>query len=398
MTNLGRDNLLLKKIKQILIQTDFILIAVTLALSAFGTVMVSSATYTSASTSYFSRDARVMILALVLGMGIALVVSFIDYDIILKLAPVVAVGCVTVMLLLFRFGVSPEGRSDAISWLKISSTLYFQPSEIVKIGFIITFAWHLSKVKNSISDIKTVLLLCIHAAIPIVLVVATGDMGSALIFIMMFIGMMFIAGVHWLYFPAAGVAILAASPFIWYKVFDDIQRNRILALFSPESYPTEIYQQNQALKAMKNGGFSGMGLFKGELSHSRLLPEKENDMIFSVICEELGFIGAIMLFVLFLFLAYRVIAVGKRSKNFAAGLMCYGVAFMIISQAVINIGMCTRLLPVIGITLPFISAGGSSTICLYLAMGIVLSVYRSSGGLGYENDYRFARIAREYGN
>ena len=390
--------MLLKKIKQILGQTDFILIGVILALSAFGTVMVSSATYTSASTSYFSRDARVMILALVLGLAVALVVSFIDYDIILKLAPIVAVGCVTVMLLLFRFGVSPEGRSDAISWLKISSSLYFQPSEIVKIGFIITFAWHLSKVKNTVSDIKTVFLLCLHAAIPIVLVVATGDMGSALIFIMMFIGMMFIAGVHWLYFPAAGLAIFAASPFIWYKVFDDIQRNRILALFSPESYQTEIYQQNQALKAMKNGGFSGMGLFKGELTHSRLLPEKENDMIFSVICEELGFIGAVVLFVLFLFLAYRVIAVGKRSKNFAAGLMCYGVAFMVISQAVINIGMCTRLLPVIGITLPFISAGGSSTICLYLAMGIVLSVYRSSGGLGYENDYRFARIAREYGN
>lgn len=387
--------MLLKNLKKAFKQTDFILIIITLALSAFGTLMVSSATYTADSTSYLSRDARVMVLALVLGMGIAIVVSFIDYDIILKLWPVVAAGCVGAMLLLFRFGVSPEGRSDAISWLKLGS-LYFQPSEIVKIGFIITFAWHLGKVKNAVSDIKNVFLLCVHAGIPIVLVVATGDMGSALIFILMFIGMMYIAGVHWLYFPAAGVAIAAASPFIWYKVFDDIQRNRILALFNPDAYPTEIYQQNQALKAMKNGGFSGMGLFEGELTHSRLLPEKENDMIFSVICEEAGFIGAIILFILFLFLAYRIIAVGKRSRNFSAELMCYGVAFMIISQATVNIGMCTRLLPVIGITLPFISAGGSSTVCLYLAIGIVLSVYRSSGGLGYENDYRFARIAREY--
>ncbi len=336
-----------------------------------------------------------MILAFALGLCIATVISFIDYDIILKLAPLVALGCVGAMLLLFRFGVSPEGRSDAISWIRLGS-LYFQPSEIVKIGFIITFSWHLSKVKNAVSDIKNVILLCIHAGIPIVLVVATGDMGSALIFMLMFIGMMYISGVHWLYFPAAGAAVVAAAPFIWYKVFDDIQRNRILALFNPDAYPTEIYQQNQALKAMKNGGFSGMGLFQGELSHSRFLPEKENDMIFSVICEETGFIGAVILFLMFLFLAYRIIAVGKRSRNFAAELMCYGVAFMIISQAVVNIGMCTRLLPVIGITLPFISAGGSSTVCLYLAMGIVLSVYRSSGGLGYENDYRFARIAREY--
>ena len=128
---------------------------------------------------------------------------------------------------------------------------------------------------------------------------------------------MFISGVHWLYFPAAGAAIVAASPFIWYKVFDDIQRNRILALLNPDAYPTEIYQQNQALKAISNGGFSGMGLFKGELSHSKFLPEKENDMILSVVCEELGFIGAVLLFALFLFLAFRIIAVGKRSKSFA---------------------------------------------------------------------------------
>ena len=388
--------MLLKKIKKILTQTDFLLIVITLALSVYGTVMVSSATYTAESTSYFSRDAKVMILALVLGLAVALVVSFIDYDIILKLAPVVAVGCVGVMLLLFKFGVSPEGRSDAISWIKIGS-LYFQPSEVVKIGFIITFSWHLEKIKNNISEIRNVIALAIHAAVPIVLVIATGDMGSALIFIIMFIGMMYVAGVHWLYFPAAGVAIVAAAPFIWYKVFDDIQRNRILAILNPDAYPTEIYQQNQALKAIRNGGFSGMGLFKGELSHSKLLPEKENDMILSVICEELGFIGVVVLLAFFLFLAVRIVAVGKRSRNFAAEMMCYGTAFMIVGQAAVNIGMCTRLLPVIGITLPFISAGGSSTLCLYLAIGIVLSVYRSSGGLGYENDYRFARIAREYG-
>lgn len=393
--NTGRDNLLLKKIKKILTQTDFLLIVITLALSVYGTVMVSSATYTAESTSYFSRDAKVMILALVLGLCVALAVSFIDYDIILKLSPIVAVGCVGVMLLLFKFGVSPEGRSDAISWIKIG-TLYFQPSEVVKIGFIITFSWHLKKVKNAISEVRNVIALAIHAAVPIVLVIATGDMGSALIFIIMFIGMMYVAGVHWLYFPAAGVAIVAAAPFIWYKVFDDIQRNRILAILNPDAYPTEIYQQNQALKAIRNGGFSGMGLFKGELSHSKFLPEKENDMILSVICEELGFIGVVVLLAFFLFLAVRIVAVGKRSRNFAAEMMCYGTAFMIVGQAAVNIGMCTRLLPVIGITLPFISAGGSSTLCLYLAMGIILSVYRSSGGLGYENDYRFARIAREY--
>ncbi len=385
--------MLWKNIKKTVKQTDILLMIITLALSVLGVIMVSSATYTADSASLLSRDARVMILALCMGVVAALIISLIDYDIILKLWPLVAAGCLFLMFLLIPFGVSPDGRSDAISWFKIGS-LYFQPSEIVKIGFIITFAYHLSKVKNNISDFKNVVLLCFHAAIPIFLVIRTGDMGSALIFILMFIGMMFAAGLHWMYFPAGVLVVAAASPVIWLKVFDDIQRNRILALFNPEEYSTEIYQQNQALKAIQNGGFSGMGLFEGKLSHSDLLPEKENDMIFSVLCEETGFIGAIILLALFMLLALRIIQVGKRSRNFAAEMMCYGVAFMIISQAIINIGMCTRLLPVIGITLPFISAGGSSTVCLYLAMGLVLSVYRSSSGIGYE-DYRYARIARQ---
>ena len=379
-------------IKNVIRQTDILFLIICLALSVFGIVMVSSATYSG--ESLFSRDAKVMVLATCMGLFAAMIISFIDYDIILKLWPLVGLASVVLMLGLFVLGISPEGRSDAFSWYKIGS-LYFQPSEIVKIGFIITFAFHISKVKNNISSLKNVFFLCIHAAIPIVLVVATGDMGSALIFILMFIGMMFAAGVHWLYFPAGALAVAAASPVIWLKVFDDIQRNRILALFNPEAYPTEIYQQNQARKAIINGGFSGMGLFEGELSHSTLLPERQNDMIFSVVCEETGFIGALILIALFVLFAVRIVRVGKRSGNFAAEMMCYGVAFMILSQAIINIGMCTRLLPVIGITLPFISAGGSSVICLYLAIGLILSIYRSSGDIGYE-DFRYARMARSY--
>ncbi len=371
-----------------------LLVIITLALSAFGTIMVRSATLTENPDVLLSRDSKVMILAALLGIFAAMVISAIDYDIILKLWPVIGFGCVMLMLLLFPFGVSPDARSDAFSWFRFGS-LYFQPSEIVKIGFIITFAFHLSKVKNNISDIKNVILLCMHAALPILLVVATGDMGSALIFICMFIGMMFAAGVHWLYFPAGALIVAIASPFIWYKIFDNIQRNRILALFNPDKYTNEIYQQNQALAAIKEGGFYGSGLFNGEYTQTpNAIPEVENDMIFSAVCEETGFIGAVALLLLFVFLAIRIVYVGKRSNNFAASMMCYGVMFMIISQAAINIGMCTRLLPVIGITLPFISAGGSSTVCLFLAVGLVLSIYRSSRDIHYD-DYRFDRIARQ---
>lgn len=382
-----------KSFKKTIKETDMVLLIICITLSVIGAVMVSSATYSS-TKGILSRDTSVMILAMCLGVVASLIISFIDYDIILKLWPVVAGACVLVMLLLFPFGVSPDARSDAFSWFRIGS-LYFQPSEVVKIGFIITFAYHISKIKHNISSLKNVFFLCLHALVPIALVVLTGDMGSALIFMFIFIGMLFASGVNALYFPAGIAIVAAASPVIWLKVFDDIQRNRILALLNPDKYPTEIYQQNQALQAIKNGGFWGMGLYQGKMTHSGYLPECENDMIFSVVCEEFGFIGAVILLSLFFLLALKIVQTGKRANNFAAEMICFGVAFMIISQAIVNIGMCTRLLPVIGITLPFISAGGSSTICLYLAIGVVLSIYRSSKGLGYD-DFRYARIARQY--
>ena len=384
-----------KHLKKAFKETDKLFLLLCLCLSAVGTVMVSSATHRTADGALLSRDAKVMVLALALGVAACLVISFVDYDLILKLWPVIAAGSLFLMLLLIPFGEAPSGREDARSWLRITSSLYLQPSEILKIGFIITFSKHLSLLKNDLSSVKNVFFLCIHAMIPIALVVYTGDMGSALIFMLMFVGMMFIAGVHWAYFPLGIAAVAAALPLVWYKVFDNIQRNRILALIDPQSYPNEIYQQQQAGNAIREGGFFGAGLFKGAYTQSGSVPESANDMIFSVICEETGLIGAFVVLLLFALLAIRIIYVGKRANNYAASMICYGVMFMIIAQVAINIGMCLKLLPVIGITLPFISAGGSSVVSLYLAVGLVLSVYRSSGTISYDNDYRFDRIARQ---
>ena len=378
--------------KRIFRQTDILLMGLCIILSLFGALMVCTATYDG--TSLLSRDTVVMVLALGLGVFACMVISLIDYDIIYKLWPLIAGGCLLLMLLLIPFGVAPDGRSDAKSWLSIGP-LFLQPSEILKIGFIITFSYHLNKLKHDLTSIKNVFSLCFHAAVPVLLVVGTGDMGSALIFLCMFFGLMYVAGVDWLYFPAGALIVISALPFIWLKVFSDIQRDRILALFNPDKYPDEIWQQSQALNAIKAGGFTGSGLFKGEYTHSGLVPECENDMIFSVVCEEFGFIGALVLLLLFGALAYRIVKIGKKSRNFAAEMMCYGVAFMIIAQVVVNIGMCMMMLPVIGITLPFISAGGSSTACLYLAIGLVMSVYRSSVGIDYgNNELRYAKITK----
>ena len=200
-----------KALKKGFYETDKFFLLICLSLSAFGTVSVASATArTVTEGGGISRDATVMILAVVLGTIACLVISFIDYDLILKLWPVIAAGSLFLMLLLLTpLGVAPDGRQDARSWIKLTSSLYLQPSEILKIGFIITFSQHLSKVKNDLSGLKNIFFLCVHALIPIGLVVITGDMGSALIFVLMFIGMMFVSGVHKLYFPAGILAVAA---------------------------------------------------------------------------------------------------------------------------------------------------------------------------------------------
>lgn len=358
-------------------ETDKLLILICLTLSAIGFVAVSSATHASVDDGeFFSREAKVMIIAVALGLFMALIISFFDYDFILRIWPIIGAVSLGLMLILFPFGCAPAGRDDSICWLKITSTLYFQPSEVVKIGFVITFAAHCNKVKEDLKSFKNVLLLGIHAAVFIGLVVLTGDMGSALIFAMMFLAMMFTAGVDKIYFILGPVVAAAVLPVVWYKVLGTIQRNRILALIYPDLYPNEIYQQNQAEKAMQNGGLFGTGLFKGV--YHQVVPENQNDMVFSVICEEFGFIGALILMLLFVILIVKIIMIGKKSGSYPARIMCNGIAFMLGSQIAVNIGMCTKLLPVIGITLPFISAGGSSSLCLYLAIGLVLSIARYS--------------------
>ncbi|MBQ8027719.1 MAG: FtsW/RodA/SpoVE family cell cycle protein, partial [Clostridia bacterium] len=208
------------------------------------------------------------------------------------------------------------------------------------------------------------------------LVVITGDMGSALVFLMIFAVMMFMAGIKLRYFAIAILTVVAAFPIVWVKVFNDIQRDRFLALFYPESYSDIIYQQLQGKNAIGSGRFTGQGLFQGPYTQNGVVPEAENDMILSVFGEELGFLGCLAVIVLFLLMVFRVIKTAQMSNDNPGKMMCIGVAAMIASQVIVNVGMCLMLLPCIGITLPFMSAGGSSNLCIYIAMGVVFSVYR----------------------
>ncbi len=370
-------------IKDFIKGTDKLLLGLCLLISSVGVLMVYSATRrTLTEDMVISRDARTMILAICLGVVMALIISLIDYEAMTRLWPLIAVVCLGLMLSLFFIGDAPEGRSDAISWIKLGS-FYFQPSELLKIGFMITYAVHLDYVKHDINKLKNVIFLGIHAFIAIALVILTGDLGSALVFMVMTVGMLFAAGLYIRYFVFAIGAVALVSPILWFEFFSDFQKQRFLAIYSPDSltqatYEEVIFQQQQGVNAIGSGKIFGQGLFQGVYTQNGLVPESRNDMIFTVVGEELGLVGAIAVLLILLFIIIKILHIGQNAVSFTGKLICTAVAVMIIAHVVINIGMCLKILPVIGITLPFMSAGGSSSLCIYIAIGVVLSIYRSS--------------------
>lgn len=323
------------------------------------------------------REAFTMIVAICLGLFMAMVISLIDCDIICKLWPIWAAMSVALMLIVMSpLGVAPPSRPDSQVWIDLKF-FYFQPSELVKVFFIITFSTHLNAVKHTINKLGTLALLGVHAAVPILLVMKSGDDGSALVFICIAIGMLFVAGIDWKYMLAGFIAILAAVPLFWVKL-SEFQKARFIVIFDPERYPDTAYQQNRGLAAIGQGGFFGTGLFKGPYTQAGAVPVSESDMIFTVVAEELGLLGGMIALGLIIGVIYRIISSGKKAVSGPALLMSYGLAAMIASQTFINVAMCLRVGPVIGITLPFFSAGGSASLCLYIGLGLAFSLYRTA--------------------
>ena len=369
-------------------ETDYLLYILCILASAFGVLMVFSATRVEAiaEESSISRECIIMIVAASVGIISCYFLSYLDYDSIVRLWPIIGGVCLLLILLLFPFGDGPSDRPSARCWLPIitlgTTKVNFQPSELAKIGFIITFTAHIEAVKDNINQLKNIILLTLHALVPIGLIIITDDLGSATVFAFIFIGMMFIAGVKLRYFAVAIGMVIALVPILWSKFLSTFHRQRILAIYFPDTlseydYEKIIYQQQRCVNAIGSGQMWGDGLFKGTYTQTPGgVPVNESDMVFSVVGEELGFVGCIAMLALMAFIVIRIASVGKKSRNLTGSLLCYGTAFMIAAQTVINIGMCLKLLPSIGITLPFISAGGSSNLCIYFGIAIVMSVYR----------------------
>ena len=372
-----------KKVNSFIKETNMILLLMCIIISVFGIIMVHSATrYNLTEGAVVSRGVITMVAAFAVGLIGGLVISAFGHDVISRLWAPIGFVCLGLMLSLFVIGTSPEGRDDAISWIDLGF-FYFQPSELLKFGFSVTFAVHLDTVKDDINKFKNVVLLALHAFLVISLVILTGDLGSALVFMVMFLGLMFVAGVNLRYFIIGISAVCIAAPNEWFEFLADFQKQRFLAVYNPESlteaaYETNIFQQRQGLSAIGSGKLWGTGLFQGEYTQKGLVPVADSDMNFTALGEELGFIGCVGLLLFILLIVLKIISIGKKSIDTTGKYMCYAVAIMIAAQTVINIGMCLCVLPVIGITLPFISAGGSANMCIFFTIGLVLAVYRTS--------------------
>ena len=354
-------------------ETDKLLLALCLAASLFGSFMILSATNYTGSSRYF----YVQLIATFLGLTAAIVISLFDYKNIVRFWPLIMGGSVALVLATFWFGYTPEGSDDS-AWLMLPGGMNLQPSELLKIAFSITFAKHVSILREAdLTKFRNVALLALHGVAPFGLIVAQGDDGSAMILFIIFLFMFFAAGVQLRYFAAGAAVIAIAAPIAWFRVMDTWQKRRFLILLDHDMDPLGIgWQQGQSISAIASGGTLGKGYMNGTYVQSGAVPKGYNDFIFASIGEELGFVGAFVAVLLLLLICLRILIISRQSRDRTGMIICVGIFAMFAAQTIVNVGMCLYLLPVVGVTLPFFSAGGTSLLCLYLGIGLVLSVYK----------------------
>ena len=356
--------------------TDKLLWLITITASFYSLVLIDS--MQRAGEHSFMKS---QVIAVVLGYIGAVVLSVTDYKIFLKYWWISAGLAVALAISVFLFGIQVTGTDDT-AWIKLPFGITFQPSEFIKILFIITFAKHLSYVeeKEKITTFFGVATLAMHVLVPVTIIHMQGDDGAVLVFVFMFIIMTFTAGVQLRYYAITLAGAAVSVPIIWNLFLNDEHRNRIMALFDLDGNALTDYawQQYQGKVSIASGQLSGQGLGNGLRVEMNIVPEQENDFILTVAGEELGFVGCMLVLAILLLLSIKIVFSAQKANDKAGAYICYGMFAIVSVQSIINIGMVLGFLPVIGITLPFFSAGGTSAMCLYLGIGLVQSVYMHS--------------------
>lgn len=311
------------------------------------------------------------LISMFLGIGACLVVASIDYHTLSRLWFLYApIALVLVLLTFTGLGLQRAGADDR-AWLNLGF-MTMQPSEVLKLAFILTFSFHLSKDAENINRPLHLLFILLHGAVPIGLIVLQGDYGTALIFIMMFVVMLFSAGLSFKYIIAAIAVTPPIIYVLWNYVLQSLHKNRILVLIHPGTDPMGLeYQQNLGLASLGAGGLFGKGLFNNKDYVE--VPEIHNDFIFAYVGQAFGFIGAIAVIILLTYICLKILSDSRSTMDKQGKLICLGTFAMIFTHCFMNIGMVLKVMPVIGIPLPFFSAGGTALVSMYVAIGLVLS-------------------------
>ncbi len=361
-------------IGEFLKKADMLLLGLCVLTTILGIIAVSSTTQHLGGTRYVA----VQTLALVLGIFVYILLTLVDIDIIAERKELLFIFNLLFIATLFLWGV--EGSTGNRSWLAFSWLPFnIQPAEICKITYIIVMAKTMSIYHEKISSLRAVSTITIHMVMMVgLIIVASSDAGMALVFFMLYVIMAYAGGVSLGWFAAGAAALVAVFPVIWASFFREDQKERIMMIFDKTIDPEGLdvrYQTRISLSYIQSGGLSGQGLFNGAQTQSGTLPAQHTDFIFSAIGEELGIIGCSVILLLLGAIVVRCIWVGVKSGNYMNRLICIGIAGMLIVQIFINVGMCLGVFPVIGLTLPFISYGGSSILTMFLAMGVVSGIH-----------------------
>ena len=367
-----RTGLLMNKILSSIVNyiktTDKLLFILTIATTGYGLLVLYGVLK---AFDFGLRGLYIQIAGAVLGLICAIILSKMDYKFLAKLWKLHVPLAYALVFATFILGYGRAGADD-INWIALPFGASIQPSEFLKISFILSFAFHLDKVKENINAPLTLLPLLIHGAVPALLIHFQGDDGTVLVFIFIFAAMLFAAGLSLRYVAVAAGLGLIAIPVAWNYLLSNDQKMRFQAIFTPGIDPKGIeWQQNSALISIGSGQLSGNGIF----TTHRFVDEIQNDFIFAFIGESFGLMGCIAAVVLIFAVAAKVLFISRMAKDTLGNSICIGIFTMLTTQTIVNVGMNIKLLPVIGITLPFFSKGGSSILSAFLAIGLALSVY-----------------------
>ena len=347
---------------------DWFLFILTALIAMFGIINVYSATRSYGTIS----NVVVQSFAVVLGLVLMILISRFDYEQFKNLVKPIYIFALFILIIVLFFGVT--GEWGARSWIRFGS-IGIQPAEFAKVCFILTFSYHLSKVQDKINKPLIILGLLVHMGVLVGLIMLEPDLGSALVFLFIFVCMMFTAKVSWKYIAPITALAIASFYFIYKYALSEYQQKRIQVYFNPDLDPLNRgYNVIQSKIAVGSGQLWGKGFLQGTQNQMGYLPTKNTDFIFSVVSEEWGFIGAVILVIALFTLIYRCLKIAQKADNSYGRYICVGVAAMFLFHVFENVGMCIGLMPVTGIPLPLISYGGTSVVTNMIAIGLVLSV------------------------